>query len=78
LVAPDELGRRLELRLLGLAGDLREQCDLGARGLERWSDAGKPAIVSASGVDEPHTHNALDDAREQARIFTALRARARN
>ena len=45
---------------------------LGARRLERWADTAKSPMARDAGVDLPHTHNALDDAREQALVFAAL------
>jgi DNA polymerase III epsilon subunit-like protein len=51
---------------------------MGARNLARWADAGKDAMQRDAGVDLPHTHNALDDAREQALIFKALRRMGRS
>jgi DNA polymerase III epsilon subunit-like protein len=40
----------------------------------RWRDTTHDHIKRAVGVDEPHTHNALDDAREQAHLMRRLRA----
>ena len=42
----------------------------------RWGSTRKGDVLRAFPVGLPHTHNALDDAREQARIFAGmLRAR---
>lgn len=40
--------------------------------VHRWSDTGRLAVLERYPVDLPHTHNALDDAREQATILTRL------
>jgi hypothetical protein len=38
----------------------------------KWRDAAKRRMRRRTGVKLPHTHNALDDAREQAAIFGQL------
>ncbi|MBM4407965.1 MAG: 3'-5' exonuclease [Chloroflexi bacterium] len=40
--------------------------------VRRWGDTGRLAILERYPVDRPHTHNALDDAREQAAILVRL------
>lgn len=37
-----------------------------------WAATSKAAIKRALGINVPHTHNALDDAREQAAIFERM------
>lgn len=39
-----------------------------------WSETSKKAMESRFLSDQPHTHNALDDAREQAEVFARLKA----
>ena len=46
-------------------------------GVRRWSDTSRLAMRRRYPVDLPHTHNALDDAREQAAILRAILAAAR-
>jgi DNA polymerase III epsilon subunit-like protein len=38
-----------------------------------WSETSKKAMESRFLSDQPHTHNALDDAREQAGVFAKLK-----
>lgn len=40
--------------------------------VRRWSETGRLAILERYPVDLPHTHNALDDAREQATILVRM------
>lgn len=42
-----------------------------------WSGTSRLAMLERYAVDLPHTHRALDDAREQAAILTAILAEAR-
>lgn len=37
-----------------------------------WAATSKAAIKRTLGINIPHTHNALDDAREQAAIFERM------
>jgi DNA polymerase III epsilon subunit-like protein len=46
---------------------------MGALGKPRWSDTSKRNFDGRFLSKSPHTHNALDDAREQAEIFARLR-----
>jgi ribonuclease T len=45
----------------------------GITGKKRWSDTSKRMIEADYLSSRPHTHNALDDAKEQAEIFEKLR-----
>jgi len=49
---------------------------MGALARERWSDTAKRNIESRFLSNLPHTHNALDDAREQAELFMSIRRHA--
>ncbi len=49
---------------------------MGALGLPRWSLTSKRNFDKAFLSDRPHSHNALDDAREQAEIFLKVYAEA--
>ncbi len=46
--------------------------------VERWADTGKGDVRRRYPVDLPHTHGALDDAREQAEICRRIRDAARS
>jgi DNA polymerase III epsilon subunit-like protein len=46
---------------------------MGALGLPRWSDTSKRRFDKRFLTTSPHTHHALDDAREQAEIFLRLK-----
>jgi hypothetical protein len=46
---------------------------MGAMGKRRWSDTAKRNIEPRFMPARPHTHNALDDAREQAELFDNIR-----
>jgi DNA polymerase III epsilon subunit-like protein len=46
---------------------------MGAFGKKSWGDTAKRNFDARFLGDEPHTHNALDDAREQAEIFLKLK-----
>ncbi len=46
---------------------------MGALGKPRWSDTSKNNIEARFLSSAPHTHNALDDAREQAEVFAKMR-----
>jgi ribonuclease T len=46
---------------------------MGALGKRRWGDTTKRRFDKRFLSDAPHTHNALDDAREQGEIFAKLR-----
>jgi ribonuclease T len=46
---------------------------MGAFGKRRWGDTTKRRFDKRFLGDTPHTHNALDDAREQGEIFAKLR-----
>jgi len=46
---------------------------MGAFGKRRWADTTKRRFDKRFLADTPHTHNALDDALEQAEIFAKLR-----
>lgn len=48
---------------------------MGLRGEPRWSRTSRLHINAHLGLDTQHTHNALDDAREQAEVMRLLRAR---
>ncbi len=41
--------------------------------VQRWSDTGRRAMLERYPVGLPHTHEALDDAREQAAIVRRIR-----
>lgn len=45
----------------------------GALGLENWSATRKDNILAVFRPDRPHTHDALDDALEQAELFDNIR-----
>jgi hypothetical protein len=45
---------------------------MAALGKTRWSDTAKKNIEVQFRSTLPHTHNALDDAREQAELFAKL------
>jgi len=45
--------------------------------VERWADTSRLRMLERYPVDLPHTHDALDDAREQAAICRAILAAAR-
>jgi len=45
---------------------------MGALGKRRWSDTTKQKMDKRFLSSAPHTHNALDDAREQAEIFEKI------
>lgn len=47
---------------------------MGKMGLESWGDTAKRNLKKKIKWDGVHTHNALDDSREQANLFEALRA----
>jgi DNA polymerase III epsilon subunit-like protein len=44
--------------------------------VERWADTGRLRVLVRYPVDLPHTHHALDDAREQAAICRRIREEA--
>jgi DNA polymerase III epsilon subunit-like protein len=46
---------------------------MGALGKRRWGDTTKRRLDRRFLADAPHTHHALDDAREQGEIFAKLR-----
>lgn len=41
-------------------------------GVRRWSETGRVQVARRLGLSEDHSHNALDDAREQALLFRRL------
>jgi hypothetical protein len=45
---------------------------MGALGKRRWSDTSKRNFDKRFLSSSPHTHHALDDAREQAEVFQRL------
>lgn len=45
---------------------------MGKFGVEEWEQTGKTKLKLVTGVDVPHTHDALEDASEQAKIFSRL------
>lgn len=47
---------------------------MGALGKAAWSETTKRNLDARFRSELPHTHNALDDAREQAEVFRRLRA----
>ncbi len=49
---------------------------MGVFGKEYWSDTSKSRLDKRFLGESPHTHNALDDAREQAEIFLKIRKTA--
>jgi DNA polymerase III epsilon subunit-like protein len=49
---------------------------MGALGKRTWADTAKRNMEKRFLSDAPHTHNALDDAREQAEIFLKVKAHA--
>jgi DNA polymerase III epsilon subunit-like protein len=49
---------------------------MGALGKRRWAETTKRHLEPRFRSDLPHTHNALDDAREQAEVFAKIRAYA--
>jgi DNA polymerase III epsilon subunit-like protein len=49
---------------------------MGALGKKAWGDTAKRNMERRFLSDAPHTHNALDDAREQAEIFLKVKAHA--
>lgn len=58
----------------GIAGLDIKAYAMGSLGLERWSDTTKRNLDRRFLATDVHTHHALDDAREQAEIFSRLRA----
>ncbi len=57
----------------GIAGLDIKAYYMGALGKEHWSDTAKRNMDPRFLSNRPHTHNALDDAREQAEIFARIR-----
>jgi len=49
---------------------------MGALGKKTWADTTKGKLEKRFLGTGPHTHNALDDAREQAEVFAKIRAHA--
>jgi ribonuclease T len=45
---------------------------MGREGVEAWADTSRRAMLRRYPVAEPHTHNALDDARSQAALARRL------
>ena len=45
---------------------------MGRDGVSSWAATGKGAVAARYPVDEPHTHQALDDARMQAALARRL------
>ena len=59
----------LDLKALYMGRHLNE--------VERWRDTSRVRMLERYPVDLPHTHHALDDAREQAAICRGILAGAR-
>jgi DNA polymerase III epsilon subunit-like protein len=49
---------------------------MGALGKKRWADTAKRSMEKRFLSSSPHTHHALDDAREQAEVFLKIKAYA--
>jgi hypothetical protein len=49
---------------------------MGALGKRTWSETTKRNMEARFLSDAPHTHHALDDAREQAEVFLKIKAYA--
>ena len=47
---------------------------MGRHRVDRWADTNRIAVAQQYGADPTHTHNALDDAREQAQLFRRIAA----
>lgn len=58
----------------GIAGLDVKAYYMGALGKRRWAETTKRHIEERFRSELPHTHNALDDAREQAEVFAKIRA----
>jgi len=58
----------------GIAGLDIKAYYMGALGKQRWSETTKRHLEPRFRSDRPHTHHALDDALEQAEVFSKLRA----
>lgn len=58
----------------GIAGLDIKAYYMGALGKRRWADTTKGQFDKRFLSGAPHTHNALDDAREQAEIFQKIRS----
>ncbi len=48
----------------------------GVLGSSTWSESSRKELCALLGIEHTNTHNALEDAQEQARIFSLLRQRA--
>ena len=62
----------------GISGIDIKALYMGALGVPLWRDTSKRHFDKAFLSDKPHSHNALDDAREQAEIFMKVYERAVN
>ncbi len=58
----------------GIAGLDIKAYYMGALGKSRWSETTKRHLEPRFRSSLPHTHHALDDAREQAEVFAKIRA----
>lgn len=58
----------------GIAGLDVKAYYMGALGKRRWAETTKRHLEPRFHSELPHTHNALDDAREQAEVFAKIRA----
>lgn len=58
----------------GIAGLDVKAYYMGALGKRRWAETTKRHLEARFHSELPHTHNALDDAREQADVFAKIRA----
>lgn len=45
---------------------------MGRHGVERWADTALALVAARFGIGTPHSHNALEDAREQAHLMRRL------
>jgi ribonuclease T len=50
---------------------------MGRTGVERWAETARGLVATRFGIDTPPSHNALEDAREQALLMSRLLASTR-
>jgi ribonuclease T len=60
----------------GISGIDIKALYMGATGVAKWRDTSKRHFDKSFLSERPHSHNALDDAKEQAEIFLKVYARA--
>ena len=69
----DAFHRHLGHNPFGISGLDEKAYFMGKHGVERWSDTTKVAVRRRYPTEMSHTHNALEDAREQAELMRDLR-----